>query len=150
MSVSQVGTRLLAGQGWLGEDVPSLPLQSHTGLGPSVPAEQPQWVPHSSSGSRGFPRRWKSPLPPLRGVSSEMSPLPQDVGGLQELSHLFFTHCGLAMAESIALCHLPLPKGILCHRVTGMQSVAHGLQLLCRCHSSALGGRGELSPEAGG
>lgn len=70
-------------------------------------------------------------------------PLCPGCGALEELPHLLFALCALAMAEGIALCPSPLPKGILSHTRAGLR-VAHGS---CHCHSSA---RDELGPEAGG
>lgn len=108
------------------------------------------WATCSSSGSRISERGWKSPVLSYRGVSSEMPPLclatvsscfwlmveePQWVTlqGLERLSHLPFTCCGLHTNRSVALCtsFLPHPKVILFHKITGTQSLA---PVVCSCH----------------
>lgn len=92
-------------------------------------------------------------LPPVGGGAAAGAPA-QAMPGLEQLSHLLFTYCGLHTNGGIALCTSSLPhaKVLLFHKITGTQRFArsHGLQLRSHCHTSALGWQvTSLAPEAG-
>lgn len=99
----------------------ALPSSPGSALGLSVPAEQPRWVPRSSSGSRVFiylfPRHWKSPLAPLRGVSSEMPSLPEEWEAWRNPPVGFLHSVVWPWLRALLCAPLPLPQGILFHRI---------------------------------
>lgn len=103
--------------------MPSVPLQSHAALSPCRAAlvGAPALAAGHSQGTGKVPCH-------RSGVWAVRCALCPGCGRLGGAAPPELTLCALAMAGSIALCRVPLPKGILSHRTTGVR--AHGSQLL--------------------